>query len=120
MQHFDNTDLSYSQAVTISGFSRILFVSGQVPEDEQGRVPDDFDSQCRLAWSHVERQLTKGGMTLKDLVKVTVYLSDRKYRQENSRIRQEILGPVSPALTIIICQIYEEKWLLEIEAIAAQ
>ena len=59
-------------------------------------------------------------MALGNLVKVTVFLSDRKYREANSRIRKELLGQISPALTIIITGIYDEKWLLEIEAIAAR
>jgi enamine deaminase RidA (YjgF/YER057c/UK114 family) len=54
-----------------------------------------------------------------NLVKVTVFLSDRCYREENYKIRKEILGEHSPALTIIITGIYDERWLLEIEAIAA-
>lgn len=51
--------------------------------------------------------------------KVTTFLSDRKYRRENYEVRTEVLGERLPALTIIIAGIYEEKWLLEIEAIAA-
>lgn len=58
-------------------------------------------------------------MAIADLVKVTIFLSDRVHRAENARIRKEILGAHSPALTIIITGIYDEAWLLEIEAIAA-
>ena len=62
--------------------------------------------------------LSDAGMTVTNLAKVTVYLSDRQYREANARIRHEILGNHTPALTIIITQIYAEEWLLEIEAIA--
>ena len=58
-------------------------------------------------------------MAIADLVKVTIFLSDRTQRAENARIRKEILGAHSPALTIIITGIYDEAWLLEIEAITA-
>jgi hypothetical protein len=34
-------------------------------------------------------------------------------------VRQEVLGTHRPALTVIITGIYDERWLLEIEAIAA-
>jgi hypothetical protein len=34
-------------------------------------------------------------------------------------VRQEFLGAHSPALTVIITGIFDEKWLLEIEAVAA-
>lgn len=46
-------------------------------------------------------------------------LSDRQYRAANAAVRKEVLGAHTPALTIIITGIYDEEWLLEIEAIAA-
>jgi enamine deaminase RidA (YjgF/YER057c/UK114 family) len=97
----------------------LLFVSGQVPEDESGVVPDDFRSQYRLAWRNVIMQLEAGGMTLDNLVKVTIYLSDRDLIEQSGGLRQEILGDRSPALTIVIVGIYDSVWLLEIEAVAA-
>jgi 2-iminobutanoate/2-iminopropanoate deaminase len=57
-------------------------------------------------------------MSLDNLVKVTTYLSDRRYGRENSEIRQEVLGGRAPALTVVIAGIYDEAWLLEIEALA--
>jgi 2-iminobutanoate/2-iminopropanoate deaminase len=113
------TGLSYSQALEVTGAQRLLFISGQVPADEEDRVPADYPSQYRLAWKNVEKRLASAGMTLDNLVKVTIYVSDRKYLKESSGIRQEILGERYPALTIIITGIYDSAWLLEIEAIAA-
>ncbi|GAA1563633.1 RidA family protein [Actinomadura kijaniata] len=103
----------------VTDATRLVFVSGQVPEDETGHVPEDFDSQCRLAWRNVLSVLEAADMTVRNLVKVTVFLSDRRYREANARIRHEVLGDHSPALTIIITGIYDEAWLLEIEAVAA-
>lgn len=112
-------DSAYAQAHEVTDASRVLFISGQVPTAADGSVPDDFKSQCRLAWANVETQLTAAGMTYENLAKVTVFLSDRKYRRENYEVRAEVLGDlVQPALTIIITGIYDDSWLLEIEAIA--
>jgi 2-iminobutanoate/2-iminopropanoate deaminase len=113
------TAVSYCQAHEVSGHARLLFISGQVPADAGGRVPAEFKAQCRLAWANVQAQLQAAGMTLDDLVKVTVFLADRRHRQANSEVRHETLGPRSPALTIVITGIYDEAWLLEIEAVAA-
>ncbi len=52
------------------------------------------------------------GLTVSD------FLSDRAYREANSRIRKRVLGDARPALTVIIAEIYSEAWLLEIEAVA--
>jgi len=112
------TGYAYSQAVLVSDATRLLFVSGQVPQDESG-VPSDFRSQYRLAWRNVISQLEAGGMTLDNLVKVTIYLSDRDLIEKSGGLRQEILGDRSPALTIVIVGIYDPVWLLEIEAVAA-
>jgi 2-iminobutanoate/2-iminopropanoate deaminase len=113
------TEMSYAQAHEVTDASRLLFISGQVPVDNDYQVPPDFKSQCRLVWANVEAQLKAAGMTLDNLVKVTTFLSDRRYRQENYETRMEVLGESSPALTVIITGIYDEAWLLEIEAIAA-
>ncbi|QNE19596.1 RidA family protein [Kribbella qitaiheensis] len=110
---------NYTHGVQIDGASRTVFVSGQVPwGDENGKIPDDFGAQCRMVWRNVLAVLAESGLSTPNLVKVTTYLSDRQYRAENSEIRAEILGDHAPALTIIICDIYAEEWLLEIDAIA--
>ena len=110
---------AYCQAHEVIDARRLLFVSGQVPADKDGHVPRDFKAQARLAWSNVGERLASAGMTLDDLVKVTIFLSDRRYRADNAAVRKEVLGDRAPALTIIIAGIYDEAWLLEIEAVAA-
>jgi 2-iminobutanoate/2-iminopropanoate deaminase len=110
---------TYSAGVEIGGPGRTLYVSGQVPETADGHVPDDFTEQCRLAWRNVGVVLENAGMTYTDLVKVTTFLSGREYRDRNAKVRDEVLGDHQVALTVIITGIYEERWLLEIEAVAA-
>ncbi|MEU7477111.1 RidA family protein [Lentzea sp. NPDC042327] len=109
----------YVQAASVPGGSKLLFVSGQIPVDADGNVPDNFDDQCRQAWANVFAALEAAGMDRTNIVKATTFLSDRKYRGANSRVRQEVLGDHEPAVTVIACDIYEEEWLLEIEVVAA-
>jgi enamine deaminase RidA (YjgF/YER057c/UK114 family) len=113
------TEVSYAQAHEISGFQRLLFISGQLPQCEKCVLPKDFDGQCRRAWANVEQQLKQAGMDFSNLVKVTTYLTERRLRQRNYEIRHEILGKHTPALTVIIAELYEEGWMIEIEAVAA-
>ncbi|TAJ71970.1 MAG: RidA family protein [Phenylobacterium sp.] len=121
MRHrtFERQARSYSQACLVEAPRRWLFVSGQTPTDAEGAAPEAFEDQCRLAWGNVERQLAAAGMGLDDLVKVTVFLADRRYREANYTIRHEVLAGRSPALTVIVCEIYDPAWLVEIEAVAA-
>jgi 2-iminobutanoate/2-iminopropanoate deaminase len=57
-------------------------------------------------------------MKIENLAKVTIFLSDRKFSVENREARQVALGSHAPALTVIITGIFDDAWLLEIEAIA--
>jgi 2-iminobutanoate/2-iminopropanoate deaminase len=109
----------YTQAIEVIAAERLLFVSGQIPQSVNGEVPADFPAQARLAWRNVSAQLDAAGMSLGNLVKVTVFLSSREFALANREIRQEVLGPHRPALTVIIAGIFDERWLLEIEAVAA-
>lgn len=109
----------YAQACEAVGASRLLFVSGQVPVTAGDELPATFREQCRLAWANVEAQLRAAGMGLSNLVKVTTFLSDRGFAAENRAVREEVLGVHSPALTVIVTGIFDEAWLVEIEAVAA-
>ena len=109
----------YSQALEVSGHTRMLFISGQIPVAADGGVPEDFEAQCRLAWKNVEAQLTAAGMTLENLVMHRTYLADRHYTTLNRAVRKEVLGDRETALTVVIAGIFDEAWLLEIEAVAA-
>jgi enamine deaminase RidA (YjgF/YER057c/UK114 family) len=81
--------------------------------------PTSFKEQCRLAWSNIDAQLRAAGMSLDNLVKVTTFLADRKYGIENGAVRRDVLGDRRPSLTVIIAGIFDDAWLLEIEAVAA-
>src|SRR5262249_9643342 len=109
----------YSQAIEIKGAQRMLFVSGQIPVANDGGLAKDFRTQARQAWANVESQLRAAGMTLDNIVKLTIFLADRRHAMENRAVRQEVLGERETALTIIITGIFDESWLIEIEAIGA-
>ena len=87
--------------------------------DGGGAVPESLAEQGRLIWRNIEAQLAEVGMSLDNVVKATTFLSDRKYAIENRAIRNEIMGAREPAITVIICGLFDEKWLLEIEVVAA-
>jgi 2-iminobutanoate/2-iminopropanoate deaminase len=110
---------TYAQVMEVSGATRFVFISGQIPVASDGHIPETFEEQSRLAWSNVLAQLRASAMTLDNLVKVTIFLSDRKYIADYRRTRDEALEGRRVALTTIITGIFDEKWLLEIEAVAA-
>ena len=52
------------------------------------------------------------------LVHVRTFLASRDHREINGRIRREVLAQHEPALTVVVCELYDEAWVVEIEAVA--
>lgn len=109
----------YVNGLEVRSAQRMLFISGQIPQDRHGRVPDGIEAQCRLVWANLTAVLRQAGMEVTNLVKVTTFLSDRAHAAINTEVRNDVLGAHRPALTVIIAGIWEPAWLIEIEAIAA-
>ena len=109
----------YTQAVEVTGATRTLYVSGQVPADTQGNIPDDLATQCRLAWENVAAQLRAAGMTLDDIVKVTTILPDHSSLPASRVARDAVLQHRRPASTLIVGGLANPAWKIEVEIIAA-
>jgi len=110
----------YSMGLELTQHRRLLFVSGQVPEKTDGTVPEGFEAQCAQAWRNVIEVLAAAGLGVEHLVKVTTFLTDRTQVVTNRTIRRKVLGDHQPALTVVVVETVDSKWLLEIEAIAAE
>ena len=110
----------YSMGVELTQHRRLLFISGQVPERVDGTVPEGFEAQCEQAWRNVREVLAAAGLGVEHLVKVTTFLTDRSQLVPNRAIRTTVLGEHRPALTVVVVDTVDSKWLLEIEAIAAE
>ena len=117
-QAFEPSGASYAQAFLVEAPQRMLFVSGQVPVDDDGATPESFEAQCQLVWANIARRLAAADMTLTDIVKVDIFLSSRDHRAINSAIRHEVLGGHAPAITVVIAEIFDAPWLLEIAVTA--
>lgn len=108
----------YAQAREVRDASRTLYISGQIPVTAGGGTPSSFEEQAKVAWDNIKAQLEAADMRIDNLVKVTIFLADRQYTMPNRAARAMALGDHKPALTVIIADIFDESWLLEIEAVA--
>lgn len=112
---------AYSQGVKVSGAGTTLYISGQVAQDAKGTVVGrgDFPAQARQVLKNLRAMVEAGGGKLSDVVKVTFYLIDVRYRQDLVPIREEFFGPKLPASTLITTPaLAHPDYLLEVEAIA--
>ena len=110
----------YSMGLEMSQHRRLLFVSGQVPENPDGSVPESFEAQCEQAWRNVIEVLATAGLGVEHLVKINTFLTDRSQVLANRAVRRKMLQGNEPASTVMIAETVDGKWLLEIEAIAAE
>jgi enamine deaminase RidA (YjgF/YER057c/UK114 family) len=110
----------YSMGLEVGQHRRLLFISGQVPERSDGSVPEGFEAQCEQAWRNIIEVLAAAGLGVRNLVKVTTFLTDLSQVVPNRGVRRKMLEGHEPALTVMIAQTVDSKWLLEIEAIAAE
>jgi enamine deaminase RidA (YjgF/YER057c/UK114 family) len=110
----------YCMGLEVREHRRLLFISGQVPENLDGTVPEGFEAQCEQAWRNVIEVLAAAGLGVEHLVKVNTFLTDRNQLVTNRTIRRAMLGDHQPALTVVVVETVDSKWLLEIEAIAAE
>ena len=99
---------------------RLLFVSGCVPVDVDGRlVGGDVVAQARQVFANVGAILAAGGATFADVVKVTVYLIDIDDRVRINPVREEVFGDTRPASTLVeVSALAIPGAKLEVEAVA--
>jgi 2-iminobutanoate/2-iminopropanoate deaminase len=112
---------NYTHAMEVQPNARYLFVSGQIPgAEDNGDVPATFEAQCEAVWHNILLILASANMSVRDIVKVTTYLTHPDQADANGEIRRRHLGAHAPAVTVIIAQLLQSKWMLEIELIAAK
>jgi 2-iminobutanoate/2-iminopropanoate deaminase len=99
----------------------LLFVSGCVPVDGDGRLVggDDVVAQARQVFANIGAILEAGGATFADVVKVTVYVTDIADRTRINPVRQEVFGEARPASTLVeVSALAIPGAKLEVEAVA--
>lgn len=111
---------AYSNGILVKGEQKTLYVAGQIGIDADGKASEDFGEQTRRTWTNIEAILTEAGMTLRDIVKTTVYLTDAAHYSDFAAIRKEILRDHKPASTLVyVSGLVRKEWKVEIDVIAA-
>ena len=111
---------SYSPGWEVSG-GRAVFVAGQIPWDENGTTvcKGDVAGQTRQVFANIRAVLAEAGGSLDDVVKITVFAADIRYRDEINRVRTETFSEPYPASTqVAVASLVDPEWLVEIEAVA--
>jgi enamine deaminase RidA (YjgF/YER057c/UK114 family) len=113
-QKLDN-DLSMS----VRAKGTFVFLRGQVGQDLDGRIVGIGDpaAQAEQAMKNVKVLLEEQGAKLEDICKITIFITDRAYREPVYRVIGKWLKGVFPVSTGIIVQgLARPEWVMEIEA----
>ena len=110
----------YSHATEIRGDARLLVISGFNGFLADGTtMPESFEDQAELIWTHIQTVLRAASMELSNLVSLRFYLAHPMYDEANVRVLAKFLGDHRPCRTVICCQLLDPRWKLEVEAMAA-
>ena len=96
----------------------MVFVSGQVPVDDDGAIIDGIEAQTRLVLDKIKELVEAAGSSMDKVVKTTVFLTDKKDFAAMNSIYSEYFPASPPARSTIECGLMIDI-KVEIEAIAA-
>ena len=125
-KHFNYAEWTvgrFSEAVTVTGPGRMIFLAGIGAEHKvHGKIqhPDDFVAQCRYAYEKLRKVLENNGATLGDVVKQTTYVTDVRFQPLAGQCRSEAYrGLQLPAHTFLtVSQLAWPGMLVELDVIA--
>ena len=111
---------SFSPAVITEG-GKTIWLAGHVGfvDDTGASLAGNFDAQTRQAFKNLERTLQRADGTLKDIVWMTVAISDGRFSQRFTDIRKELYSKDFPASTLLTVAAFAiPEIMVEITAIA--
>ncbi|WP_280429989.1 RidA family protein [Nocardia brasiliensis] len=109
----------YVHAMEVRGAERLLFISGTMGLDPDGKPGATLAEQLDLIWSNLRAILASADMTVDNIVRLTSYLRDPAYADANAAARVAALQGRAVPTTAIVVQTLVSEWLVEIEVVAA-
>jgi 2-iminobutanoate/2-iminopropanoate deaminase len=101
--------------------ARILFCNGQVGARLDGTVQDDALEQIEVIFERIGIILAASRMTFDDVVKLTLYVTDKSILDAYFRVRARVMGDHNPPATLLVVMPFPRAGVkVEIETIAAK
>lgn len=100
-----------------------IYMRGQVGTDFAGNLVGrgDAAAQAEQAMANVATLLEECGATLEEIVKITIYLTDPRFREPVYRVVGRWLKGVYPVSTgVVVAGLAQPDWLMEIDVIAVR
>ena len=114
---------AFSQAITVDGPHRTVYVGGQNAVDVDGNVvgQGDVEAQAEQVARNLQAALAAAGATLDDVVKLTIYLVEPHSAFPAYGAFQRVWGtPANPPTIslLYVSGLFQPDFLLEVDAVA--
>lgn len=108
--------LPFSAAIVAGDY---IFVSGQIGSvDAEGKEVKEIEAQTRLCLENMKRVLVAAGVSLGDVVKVTIFLRNEEDFAKMNGIYQGYFPEDKPARSTVVAGLVLPSMLIEIDCIA--
>ncbi len=110
-----------AHGVEVPAGARLLFTDGQVGTKPDGSTPDATAEQVEVVFERLKAVLGAADMTLNDIVRFDVYVTDRADLDSFAEVRDRVMGDHKPGATLLVVNgLARPELKIEIEAVAAK
>lgn len=95
---------------------KLLIISGQTPEIK-GAVPESIAAQVEIVLNKIFETISENHYQKENILKMTIYITDRDYLSEVRDGFTRLLGDIKPAMTlVVISELVNPQFKVEIDA----
>jgi 2-iminobutanoate/2-iminopropanoate deaminase len=110
----------YSHGIAVPAHHRMVITAGQLGIGVDESVPADSEGQANICFANIAAILAEDGMTMADIVRLSVYVTAREHMDGYRQARDRHFPGTPPTTTlIVVAGLVRPEFLIEIEAIAA-
>ena len=108
----------YSQGIDIGN---LVFTSGQLPLNmDTGEMETEIKAATKASLSNVKAILAEAGLTMDNVIKTTVFISDMNNFAAMNEVYATFFGDTAPARSCVEVARLPKDVLVEIEAVAVR